>query len=333
MKENLTEQTRENLTARKSPIFSVVIPAYNLSEYIVETLESVFAQTFTDYEVILVNDGSPDTSIFEEKIKPFLSKIIYLKQENLGAAEARNTGILHSKSKYIAFLDGDDIWLPNYLEKQFEFIEKNELELAYCNALFFGEEFYKVKTYMEQSPSMGSVTPEKMIQAKINFITSGTVVLREKLLENGLFDKQFPRNEDYDLWFRLVKNGLKTHYQEEVLLKYRIRPGSLSGSIVNRIERIISAHQIFLQKYELNETEKQVLQEANLRLERQLLVAKGKDFLLKKEFAEAKETFRKANQISFDIKLWTIIFLINISPNLLLKIFQKRRSAEISLMD
>lgn len=320
------------LVKEDEPIFSVVVPAYNLSEFIVETLESVFAQTLTNYEIVLVNDGSTDSIEFEAKLKPYFDKIIYLKQENAGAATARNTAILHSRGKYIAFLDGDDVWFPNYLKKQLEFIEKNGLELVYCNALFFGEKFYKVETYMEQSPSVGSVTAEKMLQAKISFITSGTVVSRERLLENGLFDRRFPRNEDYDLWFRLVKNGLKTDYQRDVLLKYRIRKGSLSGNVVDRIERILLAHQIFLEKYVLSESEKNSLAKSDLSLRHQLLIAEGKDCLVKKQFAEAKAKFRKANRICFKLKLFAIIFLLNVSPNTVLRFFHRMRSDEMTLM-
>jgi glycosyltransferase involved in cell wall biosynthesis len=97
---------------------SIIIPAYNIAPYIAETLDSVFAQTFTDYEVIVVNDGSPDTEEFERAMQPYLDRVIYLKQENGGASVARNAGLQTARGEFVAFLDGDDLWLPNYLEEQ-----------------------------------------------------------------------------------------------------------------------------------------------------------------------------------------------------------------------
>src|SRR5260221_785574 len=113
MREIHLPSATQSLTARPAddvPTVSVVIPAYNVARYISETLESVFAQTFTDYEVIVVNDGSPDTEDFEQAIAPYLNRILYLKQENLGASVARNTGLQAARGEFIAFLDADDLW-------------------------------------------------------------------------------------------------------------------------------------------------------------------------------------------------------------------------------
>src|SRR3954469_6661492 len=84
-----------------TPQVSVIIPAYNIAPYIIETLDSVLAQTFTDYEVIVVNDGSPDTEEFEAAFQPYLDRIVYLKQENGGASLARNTGLHAARGEFI----------------------------------------------------------------------------------------------------------------------------------------------------------------------------------------------------------------------------------------
>src|SRR5688500_16661464 len=95
------------------PTVSVVIPCYSVSRWIGETLESVFAQTFSDYEVILVNDGSPDTREFHVAIARFRNRVTLIEQPNKGPAGARNSGIRLAKGEFIAFLDGDDIWRPD----------------------------------------------------------------------------------------------------------------------------------------------------------------------------------------------------------------------------
>ena len=94
------------------------MPAYNVAPFIGEALESVFAQTCKDYEVIVVNDGSPDTEELERVIEPFRSRIKYVKRENRGVSAARNTGIRLARGRFVAHLDPDDAWDPDYLSKQ-----------------------------------------------------------------------------------------------------------------------------------------------------------------------------------------------------------------------
>src|ERR1700730_1568273 len=112
---DLANGGREDSPVSETPTVSVIIPAYNTALYIVETLDSVFAQTFRDFEVILINDGSPDTDKLEQVIEPYRERIVYLKQKNGGPSAARNAGIGWSRGEYIAFLDSDDSWLPQYL--------------------------------------------------------------------------------------------------------------------------------------------------------------------------------------------------------------------------
>src|SRR5208283_4207726 len=99
------------------PQVSVIMPAYRVSAYIKDAVDSVLAQTFQDFELIVVNDGCPDTEALERVLGPYRSRIVYLKLEkNVGLASARNAGIQASHSPYIALLDADDIYEPNYLE-------------------------------------------------------------------------------------------------------------------------------------------------------------------------------------------------------------------------
>ena len=104
---------------------SVIIPCYNTAGYVVETLESVFSQTYKDYEVVVVNDGSPDTPSLELALAPWRDKITYIKTENHGLAGARNNGIRASSGELVALLDSDDVWEPNYLEVQVSKLDEN----------------------------------------------------------------------------------------------------------------------------------------------------------------------------------------------------------------
>jgi glycosyltransferase involved in cell wall biosynthesis len=102
------------------PLVSVIIPAYKAAAYIHEALGSVFRQTYESFEVILINDGSPDTEEFERAIAPYLDRIVYIRQENRGPSAARNAGIRRARGEYLAFLDSDDVWYPTCLAAQVE---------------------------------------------------------------------------------------------------------------------------------------------------------------------------------------------------------------------
>src|SRR5688500_5335156 len=109
----------------EQPLVSVIIPAFNAAEFMSETLDSVFAQTYKHLEAIVVNDGSADTAELEQVLQRYPSNLLYIKQENQGAAVARNTGLRAANGEFVAFLDADDTWLPAFLEKQMALLERN----------------------------------------------------------------------------------------------------------------------------------------------------------------------------------------------------------------
>ena len=110
-----------------SPLVSVIIPAYKAAGHIVSAIESVLAQTFSDHEIIVINDGSPDTSQLLEVLSPYRDRIRYLEQPNQGPSGARNTGIRAARGTYVAFLDSDDSWSPSYLGEQIRLLAVPQL--------------------------------------------------------------------------------------------------------------------------------------------------------------------------------------------------------------
>ena len=110
-----------------SPRVSVIVPAYMTSHLIVGALDSVMEQTFRDFEILVVNDGSPDTTELEKVLAPYSEKIVYIKQENKRAAGARNTAIRKAKAEFLAFLDSDDTWLPDHLASQMTLFEQDQM--------------------------------------------------------------------------------------------------------------------------------------------------------------------------------------------------------------
>ena len=195
-----------------SPEISVVIPAYKVAEFITETLESCLAQTFGDREVIVVNDGSPDSEQLETAIAPFLERIVYINQTNTGVGEARNTAIEHSRGEFIAFLDGDDLWHPEFLASQLEFLTSGGYGMVYCNAELFGLPSVVGTTFMDQAPSNGAANVEALLDLRCNVITSGTFARKSVIEAAGMFESGREPSEDFHLWVRIAHSGSTIGY-------------------------------------------------------------------------------------------------------------------------
>src|SRR5215203_1805916 len=212
------------------PTVSVIIPAYDAARYIGEALDSVVDQTVASHELIVINDGSPDVEDLERELQPHAQHIQYIKQENRGAAAARNTGLRAATGELVAFLDADDKWLPNFLEKQIELFKRSKADVVFSDALLTGESQSAGRTFMEMQPSRGDVTPEKLLAVEVTVLTSTVLARKSLILEVGLFDESIRRGHDFDLWFRLAKLGARFAYQREVLAHHRIVESGLSGS-------------------------------------------------------------------------------------------------------
>lgn len=309
---------------RSTPSVSVVIPAYNVAPFIPETLNSVFAQTFTDFEVILVDDGSADGEELVRALGPYRDRVRYVRQENLGAGAARNRGIQEARGEFIAFLDSDDLWMPKYLEKQVRFLREGGHDLAYADALLFGDSPIAGKTYMQTAPSVGPVTFLSLVRNESNLLTSGVVVRRSKLVEVGLFNESLRNGQDFELWARLARHGARLAYQRKVLLRYRCREGSLSGDVMNRIAREMRVFRYIADNYDLTEVEQAELSRA-MHLQRGAEhLATGKLNLLDGQFDEARSSFERAHGVLGGWKLRAAVLMLRVAPRLLRRLALSR---------
>lgn len=333
-KNSTVPNRRRGALVKNAPLVSVVIPAYDCAAFIADTLDSALAQTFKDYEIILVNDGSPDTPELEAILERYFDKIIYIKQTNGGAAAARNAAINAGSGEFLAFLDGDDIWLPDYLAEQLKAINEKNCDLIYADARLFGSGGDAAETFMVKSPSAGAVTPLNLIGGKCSVITSGTVARRAAIIDAGMFDKNLPRlvSEDFDLWFRLAKRGARLDFHKKILLKYRVRQTGLSGSNVKRVERTIAVLDWLESHYELTAEEREKLENQTNLAAAELNVERGKHNLILENFAEARSDFRRANEYYRKFKYTALCSLLLVSPGFVLKLFKKKRPAEVALV-
>ena len=189
--------------SEKNPTVSVIIPTYNRVHLIRRAIQSVLNQTYQDFEVIIVDDGSTDNT--EEVVKSFNDpRIRYIRHEkNKGAATARNTGIKAARGKFIAFQDSDDEWLPEKLEKQMKVFENTPAKVGVVYTGFWKIENNK-KIYIPFSwvkQKEGNIHKELL---KGNFVTTQSIVARKECFKKaGMFDEKLPRFQDWELVIRL----------------------------------------------------------------------------------------------------------------------------------
>jgi glycosyltransferase involved in cell wall biosynthesis len=308
-----------------APLVSVIIPAYKVAAFIRETLDSVLSQTFSNYEIIVINDGSPDTPELQNQIEPYTHLITYLQQPNQGAGAARNAGLRVAQGTFVAFLDGDDLWLPEFLGEQLALInEGDEFDLVYADARNLHGTSLRGMTNMEVNPSSGPVTTESLISGKCNVITSSVIARRNVILEAGLFDENFPNSQDFDLWLRLAKQGARMSYQNKVLVHRRIYQGSLASNPIKSFEGEISVLEKTKQRPDLTAEEHAAILRT-LELRRATVeVLRGKQRLSAGEFDSSLKAFRRANNYFQSWKLRLVMFGLRISPRLLRRVYRLR---------
>jgi glycosyltransferase involved in cell wall biosynthesis len=307
------------------PLVSVIIPAYKVAPFIKSTLDSVLSQTFNDYEIIVINDGSPDTEEFERQIESYSHLITYITQPNQGAGAARNTGIRAARGKFLAFLDGDDFWLPEFLKEQLALITSDGgFDLVYADAVNLQGGRRSRITNMDVNPSTGLVTAESLIVGKCNVITSSVVARRDLILEVGLFDETFPNSQDFDLWLRLAKHRARMTYQKKVLVQRRIYEGSLASNPIKSFEGEIGVLEKTRQRSDLTAEEHAAILRI-LELRRATVeVFRGKQWLSAGEFDSALTAFRVANDYYQSGKLRLVVFCLRVAPRLLQRVYRLR---------
>lgn len=201
--------------------FSVVIPLYNKEHYIEKTLKSVLNQTFQDFEVIVVNDGSTDHSL--DTVQTVKSdKVQIISQENAGVAVARNTGIEHANAEYIAFLDADDEWHPEYLQTINALIDKFPASDIFVTAyrIVMGEKKYHYSTQLSNEPICLESYWNTFQNAYDIVWTSATVIKKRALVKAGMFTSGEKIGQDLDLWARVARNNPKVAYSPKICVDY-----------------------------------------------------------------------------------------------------------------
>lgn len=209
------------------PNVSIIIPTYNRYQFLLEAITSVFHQTYQDFEIIVVDDGSTDNT--EDILCNFDDRVRYFKQKNSGSAVARNRGILNSKGNYIAFLDSDDLWYPQKLEKQIEVFQK------YPNVGFVFSDFSRGNSIQFPAPIQGFFSSIEFtygdlfpLLSQMNPIGTSSFMCRSEVVcYSGLMDHTLRRAQDIDFW-RRIASVTEAFFLREVLVHMREHPNRIS---------------------------------------------------------------------------------------------------------
>jgi glycosyltransferase involved in cell wall biosynthesis len=192
----------------KMPLVSVIIPTYNSADYIEEALQSVFEQTFQDFEIIVIDDGSTDGT--GEVLKKYGDRISYLFQENNGPSSARNRGIRAARGEYIAFLDADDLWVSTKLEKQVSlFLQRKGLGMVTTGACSFDEKgVFGYSADKRKTLMVGDIARNIFLRSNIG---TPTVMVRKEIFDSiGFFEENIRQSEDDNMWIRIAKKPSAT---------------------------------------------------------------------------------------------------------------------------
>ncbi len=219
-------------------LVSVIMPAYNCERFIAEAINSVVAQTYSNWELLVLDDGSKDETL--KIINEFSQRDSRIRSlpndKNLGVSATRNRGIELATGEWIAFLDSDDMWLPEKLEKQFEVVKKRMAEFVFTGSNYVDENGQPYKGTFE--------VPEIVSYKKLryqNVITCSSVLVKKKFFKSIKMEKD-EMHEDFAVWLRILKLGINAYGVNKPLLIYRISKNSKSG---NKLKSIRMTYNVF----------------------------------------------------------------------------------------
>lgn len=313
-----------------TPAVSIIIPAYNVSRYIGEAIESVLQQDFTSYEIVIINDGSTDTPELERVLKPYQDRIVYLKQANGGIAVARNAGLRVARGEFIALLDADDVWLPSKLTHQFEFLRNNDYDMIYGDAVLFGETKWKEgTTFMDNAPSIGEVSLESLLDLRATIVVSTVIVRKDLLVRSGGFDesdRDIP--EDFDAWLRLAQQGARIGYERKVVAKYRYRTDSASSKRIKLHDGALRVLSKTRKTMQLTSPELDALSRTEQRLTALVRLERGKTLIVNGDFDTAFALLSEERKGNRSWKIAMTLVALRTFPALLQRFLRKRHLPE-----
>jgi glycosyltransferase involved in cell wall biosynthesis len=304
------------------PLISVIIPSYNAARYLPQAIESVLAQSYRPFEILVIDDGSTDDTV--SVLEKYRSSIRYFRQPNGGPARARNRGIAEARGRYIAFLDADDIWLPNKLSQQVQCLERNAEAALVHSDIYYLDDETQLQSLREVGRASYVGNCYRLLLEHNRIIFSTVLVRRESLAQVGGFDEQIRHasTEDYDLVLRLGRR-FPFAYIPEPLTVYRIH----NANATKHFQRMLAGHLTVLEKTLRDDPS--VLQMLGSRQIRQRLYdlrfSLGYDAFEREDLSAARRYFLRAVLTRQRMPRAGLFFLASCVPAPLLRRLRSRR--------
>jgi|AntDeeMetagen134_2_1112570.scaffolds.fasta_scaffold05685_2 glycosyltransferase involved in cell wall biosynthesis len=232
-----------------SPRVGIVLPCYNEEQWIAGAIDCVLDQSYENFELVVVDDGSTDDTgaIVQEFDDP---RVRYVPQTNRGDAGARNKGLDSLETEFYAFIDADDRWHPNKLQRQIEVLDSTDAKLVHANARYIDADGKELGKHHDEPPTTAEDRHQFLRSLFLNnVICTSSVVCHHSAIDEKRFDEDLYANSDHDMWLRVAENHRIT-YVDEILLQYRIHDGNISKNYENLFEDRKAVTETFSQRNE-----------------------------------------------------------------------------------
>lgn len=305
------------MAKERAPLVSIVIPTYSRPIFLERALKSIYTQTYTNWELLVVDDNDPDSEARRETkaLMSEHSRVTYLQHEhNKGGSAARNTGIQAAQGEFVGFLDDDDEWLAEKLSKQMTVFAKadEDVALVYTGSRhIYPDENQNV----DREPTLSGTVLVDLIPENIIGTTSTVVCRREALLTIGMFDEALPASQDYDLFFRLAQRYKFAVVPEVLTLSHRHNEGNIGSNVAGKVV----AYTTFYTKHKATMQAYPEAHLAHLKWMARYFVRHGYQ-------NEAAQTLREARKIKqIDPELVTLELMNRLGDKTLQQILRLRR--------
>lgn len=296
------------------PLVSVIVPAYGLAHLVGETLTSVVAQTFTNWEAIVVDDGAPDDVAGAVACFSHDPRIRLLQTDNAGLSTARNRAIAVASGDYVALLDGDDLYEPDYLARMTAVLAADPtLGFVTCDATYFGESRVGER-FSAHISQIDPISFEALLRREFNvFIAS--LIRRSAIDAIGGFDPTLRSAEDFDVWVRLMEAGWGAAYVNAPLSRYRRRAGSMSSQTATLLRSVAQVY-AKAEKRLGSRAEARVAREMRAHVERDLACVEGEAMVLAGRRRDGLRRLREGKPWQRSLKWYLVMPVITALPAL-----------------
>ena len=306
------------------PAVTIVIPTHSTSGTIAETLACVFSQTRTDFEVIVVDNGSGDIPACQAALARWQDRIRLLTQPQQGVGAARNLGIAHARARLLAFLDADDTWLPELLERHLSLFQaRPELDMVWSDGWFVGDTPLAGRTFLESTGTRATPSFLSLVRQTCAVLTSSVVVRTSVVRSAGGFDVAMPSGQDFDLWLRIAHRAAVMAIRAEPLVRRRVH-ANLSDDEAAHLRSAIAVLHRVAARLPLDDVERAAVESRVETLVTQLELELAKAALRNGCVTSAREHLARAKSNAWKVRAAAIG--LRLAPDLLRRVYLLSRA-------